>query len=283
MVVEAAAGTTINATVFTGRWSSMHIGGTFPPTTATLLTGPTEAILVDAAFLTDDVSALGDLIADTGKKLTTIYITHGHADHFFGIASLLQRFPHARAFALPSVLDYIGDTVAEQTGQWNAMFGDRVVKCEVLPEVLETSTLSVDGVAADVIEVEQADITPSSIVHVPTTGVVVAGDAVYNEIHPMLGLSTPEQWRKWIGTVDLVERLNPTMIVAGHKRPDSDDRAVQAMLSTTRAYIEDFAVSCENASSADELIAAMIDKYPGHGNRWTLEFSASQALSNRTR
>jgi glyoxylase-like metal-dependent hydrolase (beta-lactamase superfamily II) len=283
MVIEAAAGTTINATVFTGRWSDMQIGGTFPPTTATLLTGPTEAILVDAAFLTDDVSALGNLIADTGKKLTTIYITHGHADHFFGIASLLQRFPQARAFALPSVIDYIGDTVAEQTQQWNAMFGDRVVKCEVLPEVLDTSTLFIDGVAADVIEVEQADITPSSIVHVPSTGVVVAGDAVYNEIHPMLGLSTPQQWRKWIGTLDVVQRLDPTMIVAGHKRPDSDDRAVQAMLSTTRAYIEDFARACENASGADELIAAMVEKYPGHGNRWTLEFSASQALSNRTR
>ena len=283
MAITAAAGATINATVFTGRWSSMHIGGTFPPTTATLLTGPTEAILVDAAFLTDDVSALGNLIADTGKNLTTIYITHGHADHFFGIATLLRRFPHARALALPSVLDYIKDTVAEQTRQWDAMFGDRVVKCDVLPEVLDTSTLSIDGVAADVIEAEQADITPSSIVHVPTTGVVVAGDAVYNEIHPMLGLSTPQQWRKWIGTLDLVQRLNPTMIVAGHKRPDSGDSAVQTMLSTTRAYIEDFAGACENASTADELIAAITDKFPGHGNRWTLEFSARQVLSNRTR
>lgn len=269
----------IRTTVFTGRWPELKIGGTFSPTTATLFTGPTEAVLVDAVCLREDVASLGDLVADTGKTLTTIVVTHGHADHYFGIAELLQRFPTTRAVALPSVVADIERTMAEQTAQWEILFGDRVVDCTVIPEPLTETTLAVDGARIDVVEVEQADIAPTSIVHVPDAKAVVAGDAVYNEIHPMLGLSSPDRWPLWQNTIDRVEALEPEIVVAGHKRPDSDDRAVQSMLRTTRQYIADFAAAFETASSADELIETMVSAYPGHGNRWTLEFSARQAFA----
>jgi len=273
--------TEVNTTVFTGRWLEHRAGGKFSPTTATLLTGPTEAVLVDTGYLKQDVEALGNLIADSGKELTTIYVTHGHADHYFGIAELLKRFPNSRAVALPEVVDYIKETIDVQTGQWRLLFGDTFVECNEIPEVLESPYLTVDGVRADVITVDQADISPTSIVHVPDIGVVIAGDAVYNEIHPMLGLSTPQEWQKWLGTIDLVEKLDPTMIIAGHKRPDSNDHAVQTMLATTRAYIKDFARISAQVASADELIEAMVEKYPQHGNRWTLEFSAQHAIFRR--
>jgi glyoxylase-like metal-dependent hydrolase (beta-lactamase superfamily II) len=34
-------------------------------------------------------SALVDWVAASGKNVTTIYATHGHGDHFFGIGALL--------------------------------------------------------------------------------------------------------------------------------------------------------------------------------------------------
>jgi len=70
---------------------------------------------------------------------------------------------------------------------------------------------------------------------------VVAGDAIYNEIHAMLGLSTPKEWQDWLETVDVVGKLRPWMIVAGHRRSDGDDHAVEMMISQTRSYIKDFA------------------------------------------
>jgi hypothetical protein len=116
---------------------------------------------------------------------------------------------------------------------------------------------------------------------VPAIDVVVAGDAIYNEIHAMLGLSTPQQWHDWLDTVDIVENLRPKMIVAGHRRPDGDDYAVDAMISQTRSYIKDFAASFELAETADDLVAAMTEKYPHHGNLWTLEFSALNVITLR--
>src|SRR3712207_2365345 len=81
------------------------IGGQFSPTTASILSGPTEAVLVDTLFLAEDVERLGKRIEATGKQLTTIYITHAHVDHYFGLDALLKRFPDARGVALPSVVE----------------------------------------------------------------------------------------------------------------------------------------------------------------------------------
>lgn len=99
------------------------------------------------------------------------------------------------------------------------LFGEAAVRGTRLAEPIEDDMLYVDGSPLRIIEVKQADINPSSIVHVPDIDVVVAGDAIYNEIHQMLALSTPQEWQDWLGTVDVVENLHPRMIVAGHRRP----------------------------------------------------------------
>jgi len=74
------------------------------PTSATLIYGQRDAVLVDALLTIEQVHALVDWVAASGKNLTTIYITHGHGDHFFGIAALQNRFPNARAVATPDVV-----------------------------------------------------------------------------------------------------------------------------------------------------------------------------------
>ena len=278
----------IRATVFVGRWPNVPVvevpgvpTGTFSPTTATLVTGATEAVLIDAQYLKDDVRDLGDLIERTGKQLTTIYITHAHQDHYLGLGPLLERFPGAKCVALPHVIEAIKDTMDMQTEQWKMLFGDSCVTAGPVPEPMDGHTLFVDGSPLNVIEVKQADIHPTTIVHIPEIDVVVAGDSIYNEIHAMLGLSTPAEWQDWLETVDLVESLKPRMIVAGHRRPDGDDYATGRMIAQTRSYIEDFAAAYEVAEDAEALVSAMTAKYPYHGNLWTLQFSAAGAMALR--
>lgn len=278
----------LRATVYVGRWPSIPVvevpgipSGRFSPTTSVLISGRTEVVLVDAQYLKDDVRDLGDLIERTGKKLTTIYITHAHADHYGGAGILQQRFPDAQLVALPEVIENLGATAELQAAQWAMMFGDACVPLDIAPEPLHGDTLYVDGSPLKILTIKQADIHPTSIVHVPDIGVVIAGDAIYNEIHPMLGLSTPSEWQDWIATVDFVESLRPRMIVAGHRRPDGDDYATADMIAQTRSYIIDFADVCGSAKDANELVAAMVAKYPDHGNLWTLEFSALSAIAQR--
>jgi len=284
----AAAVTPIRATVYVGRWPNIPAAdwpdipsGTFSPTTATLISGPSEAVLIDAQYLKDDVRDLADLIERTGKQLTAIYVTHDHPDHYLGIGPLMERFPDAKCVALPHVVESMKESMELQRQQWAMLFGDACVEAGALPDPIDDHTLHVDGSPLHIIEVKQADIHPTTIVHIPEIDVVVAGDSIYNEIHPMLGLSTPEEWQDWLETVELVEKLAPKMIVAGHRRPDGDDHAVDSMIAETRAYIQDFAAAYEVAVDAEDLVRIMSAKYPAHGNLWTLQFSAMSAIQLR--
>jgi len=71
---------------------------------STLIYGARDSVLVDAFMTVKQANALADWVAARGKNLTTIYITHGHGDHWFGVGTLLERFPNARAVATPNVV-----------------------------------------------------------------------------------------------------------------------------------------------------------------------------------
>src|SRR3979490_1842742 len=74
------------------------------PISATLISGQRDAVLVDALLTVKQAHTPVEWVEAHGKHLTTIYVTHGHGDHFFGIGALLERFPTARALATPAVV-----------------------------------------------------------------------------------------------------------------------------------------------------------------------------------
>jgi glyoxylase-like metal-dependent hydrolase (beta-lactamase superfamily II) len=282
MVPTSVGAADLRAEVFIGPFLPFERGkGTFAATTSTLVFGASEAMLIDAQHIRSDVTALGDLIERTGRRLTTIYVTHGHADHWYGAGELVARFPGARVVATLPVLEYIHQAAEVEAQQWAAMFGDRVVKPTAVPEALNSLTLELEGYELRIVEVGQGDIHPSTVVHIPAIDAVVAGDVVYNQIHAMLGLSGPREWERWIQSVDAVEKLSPQMIVCGHKKPQSSDREVDRMLDETRTYISDFAEGAQSLNSAEELIGLMKSKYPDFGNNWTLHFSAQSWFSRK--
>lgn len=113
------------------------------------------------------------------------------------------------------------------------MFGDACVPLDIAPE-LHGDTLYVDGSPLKILTIKQADIHPTSIVHVPDIGRHRRRRDLQRH-PPDVGSSTPSEWQDWIATVDFVESLRPRMIVAGHRRPDGDDYATADMIAQTRS------------------------------------------------
>lgn len=276
----AGDGAALHVAVYVGATHTFENGsGTFLPTTSTLITGAKDAVLVDAQHIKSDVKALGDMIAQSGKRLTAIYVTHGHADHWYGTGELLRRFPTARAVATAGVIDYIETSKQNAAQQWRMMFGDRVVDAGMVPQVLN-EPLELEGHELRVIEVGQGDITPSTVLFVPAIATAVPGDVVYNGIHVMLGLSGPRQWDAWLASIDKIERLAPKAIVAGHKRAERPDTDVDRIINETRSYIRTFAEAAPKASTPEALVDAVSARFPDFGNLWTLQFSARSYFAN---
>jgi glyoxylase-like metal-dependent hydrolase (beta-lactamase superfamily II) len=259
-----------------------NAGLTFSPTTSTLIYGEHEAILVDAQFIKNDIDELGDVIEHLGKTLTTIFITHGHPDHYFGIDPLAERFPGVRVVATAKVVADIIERGSQELATFSAWFGDNLVVPTSIPEPLEEDSLVLEGHRLQVIDVDQADISPSSALYVPQLGAVIAGDLVYNEIHQMLALTGPAEWERWAASIDDIAALRPRTVVAGHKKPNASDDDGETILARTKDYILDFARIAAAVASPEELIKAMQERYPDHGNFATLLVSATAAKTGAT-
>ena len=126
------------------------------PTSATLIYGERDAVLVDAFLTVEQAHAAVEWVAASGKNLTTIYITHGHGDHFFGIGALLDRFPNAKAVATPDVLKVMRRQISpEFVGSfWKARYPGQIPEHLVLPGELQGNVIDLEG--RDLVAVEVA-------------------------------------------------------------------------------------------------------------------------------
>ena len=246
----------------------------FQAMASTLIYGSRDAVLVDAFMTVKQASALADWIASKGKNLTTIYITHGHGDHWFGISTLLERFPIARAVATPNVVKVMRQHASpERLKSWKASFPDQIPNSLVIAEELKGSVMHLEGRELVAVELGHTDTEHTTCLHVPSIGLVVAGDAAYNDVHLYLAESTAQTRREWISALDKMESLRPRAVVATHKRPESDDDP--GIIDQTRQYIQDFDRLVETTTTAQELYDKMLELYPNRVNPgWALWSSA---------
>jgi glyoxylase-like metal-dependent hydrolase (beta-lactamase superfamily II) len=242
------------------------------PNTATLVYGTEDAVLVDT-FLTIKASTqLGDWVAAKGKNLTTIYITHAHGDHFFGLEVLLERFPKARVIARPEVVEAMKKHIAPESvdGFWKKLFPGQIAGKLFIADVMRDSAFDLEGYPIIAIGIGHTDTDNTTCLHVPSIGLVVSGDAAYNGVHPFLGETDAKGRLEWIAALDQIEALKPTAVIAGHKAPDTGDQP--KIVEETKAYIRNFDRLSRTASDARELYDQMLELYPtwlNPGSLWT--------------
>jgi glyoxylase-like metal-dependent hydrolase (beta-lactamase superfamily II) len=243
------------------------------PGSATLIYGEKDAVLVDTLLTVEQAKALVEWVAAHDKNLTTIYVTHGHGDHFFGLGPVLDRFPNARAVATPDVVKVMRrqgspDSV---TSFWKARYPGQIPERLVIAEELR-GVIELEGRELIPVPLGHTDTDNTTCLHVPSAGLVVAGDAAYNDVHLYLAESNAQTRREWIAALDTIEALNPRAVIAGHKKAERDDNP--RIIEETRKYIRDFERLAEAAGTARELYDKMLALYPNRANPGSLWGSA---------
>ena len=230
--------------------------------TVTLIYGQRDAVLVDTFLSEQHSKELVDWVVESGQNLTTIYVTHAHGDHFFGLKLLLDKLPSAKAIATAPVVAAIQDQIKPEYIQsvWEPRFPGQLPSQLVAPEVLEGDTFYLEGEELKVVQLGHTDTSHTTALYVPSIGLAIAGDCVYNNTHLYLAECDAAARNEWLRALAKIESLNPKAVIAGHGvlHPDNSPRHIEE----TRRYLRDFVASVASTSTARELYETMLSLHP---------------------
>lgn len=229
------------------------------PTTATLIFGEHDAVLVDALCTVREATALADWVALHNRQLSTIYITHGHVDHWLGLSVLLERFPLARAVATAGTVQLM-QAAAQHSDRYRALFPGQIADTLALAEPLATQQFELEGLPLRIIETGHTDAVDTTALYVPDLGLIISGDVAYNHCHMFVGDTTAATRAEWISALDRLAALAPTAVVTGHKDPTCGNPP--SVLDESRGYLEAYGQMREAGLPDQELFETMVSRYP---------------------
>ncbi|CQH44341.1 TPA: MBL fold metallo-hydrolase [Yersinia enterocolitica] len=242
------------------------------PVSSEIISGKTEVALIDAQFQRNDAEALVKKIKQSGKKLTTIYISQADPDFYFGLDVITKAFPQAKVIATPQTIEEIKATKEGKMAYWGPILKENAPTQVIVPQELQGKSFTVDG---QEISVEGLD-GPSpekTFVWIPSLKAVVGGVAVSGNIHLWVAdTQTPESRQNWLTTLEKIKALKPITVVPGHYL----DNAPQTLESVTftQNYLTTLNAEIPKAKDSAELITAMKKHYPDLKDESSLELSA---------
>ena len=242
------------------------------PVASVLVKGRHDAILVDAQFSRAEALKLAERIRASGKRLTTIYISHGDPDFYFGLDVLQAAFPDAKIVATEQTVAAMHKKAEAKLAYWGPILKDNAPQRIVYPQVLSGTTLTLEGRTLAVSGPNPA----RSYVWIPSIKAVVGGVVVFNGVHAwMADTQSAEARQDWLATLDGIAALHPATVIPGHFLPGVPQSP--ASVGYTRNYVSQFVDAAAKAANSGALIETMQALYPSAGMKGGLQTSAKVA------
>lgn len=237
-----------------------------------LVTGKTEAVLFDTQFTRADALRVAALVLDSGKKLSTIYISQGDPDYYFGIEVLKQEFPEVKVYASVDTVKHINATLQKKLDTWGPRLGTNGPRTPIIPEVFTANSIELEGEKLELVNFNNPK-AGAPYVWIPSLKAIVGGVSSFSSLHVWTADSANKEARaNWVKSLNTMLARKPEIVVAGHQKPGSSLNT--SALTYTRDYLLQFEQALDKSSNSAELIAAMKKAYPDAGLGIALELGA---------
>lgn len=242
------------------------------PVSSEIVLGTTDAVLIDAQFQRNDAQALVSKLQNSGRKLTTVYISHSDPDYYFGLAEIQAAFPDAKIVASAPTVAAIKASMDGKLAYWGPILKDQAPTRLVLPAVLVGDRITLDGQMLKIKGLKSAS-PQRSYVWIPSLKTVVGGVVVSSGIHVWVAdTQTRKSRHDWQTTLKGMAALKPLAVVPGHYLGDTP--VGLGAVTFTAGYLKAFDAQAVRAKDSAALIAAMKSAYPQLGDVESLELSA---------
>jgi glyoxylase-like metal-dependent hydrolase (beta-lactamase superfamily II) len=222
--------------------------------------GKTDAVLIDAQFTLADAEKVAQQIKNSGKKLTTIYVSHTDPDFYFGLEVFKKYFPEVTAYASPATVESIKATAQKKLDVWGGRLGKAITSNIVLPQVLKDNSIELEGQKLEIVGLEE--FPSKTFVWIPSIKAVVGGINVFGTTFHlwMADAQTADARKQWITILDQIEALHPAIVIPAHANSNSpfDLSAVKH----TKGYIQFYEEALKTSKTSDALITALKTRYP---------------------
>lgn len=234
--------------------------------------GQHEAILIDAQFSMEQARKLVAQIKASGRTLTTIYVSHGDPDYYFGLQALQAAFPDAKILATAQTVAHIEATKDAKLAFWGPQLGANAPTKLIVPERLQGDTLALEGQTLKVIGLD-GPAPDRSVVWIPSIKTIAGGVPVMSGEHVwMADTASSESRQHWLGTLASIKALQPQTVIPGHYVGAMPPGL--AAVEFTEQYLLAFNEEAAKAKDAKALVTAMQSRYPDLGGIESLEISA---------
>jgi glyoxylase-like metal-dependent hydrolase (beta-lactamase superfamily II) len=242
------------------------------PVSSEIITGKTEAVLIDAQFQRNDAQVLIEKIRKSGKKLSTVFVSHKDPDFYFGLDVIKEAFPDAKIIATPETVKEIKASMEGKLTYWRPILKENAPKKLILPEALEGDSFTIEGNKIEVIGLKDPN-PESTFIWIPSIKTVAGGVIVYGNMHLWVADNqTADSRKNWFDSIDIITKLKPTKVVPGHFLGNAPQNLKS--VEFTKKYLKTFEKEAEKAKNSAELIERMKKLYPKIGGNTELEMSA---------
>jgi glyoxylase-like metal-dependent hydrolase (beta-lactamase superfamily II) len=251
--------------VYNADGASFHVN-------AVLVSGKTDAVLLDTGFTRADALRIAAMVLDSRKTLKTIYISQADPDFYFGIEVLRQYFPEAKVVATEPTLKKISATLATKLQVWGPRMGANAPKNVPLPEKLAGNTIALEDQVLEIRGLDDA-LPHRSYVWIPSIKAIAGGVNVFAGLHVWTAdTQTVQERAEWMRKLGQMAALQPQTVIPGHSLPGEKQDASQ--IAYTQAYLAHFETALARQSDSAALINAMKTAYPKAGLGIALDIGA---------